>query len=87
MENLPSALHEDEPRLPASASPVRAPAPPQGFPPMSVPLPTRKQQSYGALISIILIVLMIIVGAFYAWGKRIAEQQQYTGQIQHTLAQ
>ena len=36
-------------------------------------MPSRKAQSWGALISIIIIVLMIIIGAFYAWGKRIAE--------------
>lgn len=36
--------------------------------------PSPKAQSWGAIISIIIIVLMIIVGAFYAWGKRIAEQ-------------
>ena len=36
-------------------------------------MPSRKAQSWGALISIIIIVLMIIIGAFYSWGKRIAE--------------
>ena len=37
-------------------------------------LPSPKAQSWGAIISIIVIVLMIIIGAFYAWGARIAEQ-------------
>jgi hypothetical protein len=37
--------------------------------------PSPKAQSWGALISIVIIVLMIVVGAFYAWGKRIAEEQ------------
>ncbi len=36
--------------------------------------PSPKQQSWGALISIIIIVVMIVIGAFYAWGKRITEQ-------------
>ncbi len=36
-------------------------------------MPSRKAQSWGALISIIVIVLMIVGGAFYSWGKRIAE--------------
>ena len=36
----------------------------------------RKQQSWGAVVAVIIIVFMVIVGAFYAWGKRIAEQQQ-----------
>ena len=35
--------------------------------------PSPKAQSWGALISIIIIVLMIIIGAFYSWGKRISE--------------
>lgn len=35
--------------------------------------PSPKAQSWGALISIIIIVLMIVIGAFYSWGKRIAE--------------
>lgn len=37
--------------------------------------PSPKQQSWGAVISIIIIVLMIVVGAFYSWGKRVAENQ------------
>jgi hypothetical protein len=51
------------------------------MPPSSSPLeptpmikpPTPRQQSWGAVISIVVIVLMIIIGAFYAWGKRISE--------------
>lgn len=39
--------------------------------------PSPKQQSWGAVISILIIVMMIIVGAFYAWGERIADRQQY----------
>ncbi len=37
--------------------------------------PSQKAQSWGVLISIVIIVLMIIVGAFYSWGKRIAEER------------
>lgn len=37
-------------------------------------VPSQKQQQWGALISIIVIVLMIIIGAFYAWGKRVAQE-------------
>ena len=40
--------------------------------------PSTKQQSWGAVISIIIIVLMIIIGAFYVWGKRISQQNLYT---------
>ena len=42
-------------------------------PPIPLGTPSPKAQSWGALISIVVIVLMIIIGAFYAWGKRIAE--------------
>ncbi len=42
---------------------------------VSVKLPSAKQQSWGALISIVVIVGMIITGAFYAWGERIAEER------------
>lgn len=34
------------------------------------PLPTPAQQSWGAMISIVVIMLMVVIGAFYAWGKR-----------------
>jgi hypothetical protein len=47
-------------------------------------IPSPAQQSWGTLISIIVIVLMITVGAFYAWGKRIAQENDYSSA---TLAQ
>lgn len=40
-------------------------------------MPSQKAQSWGTLLAIVVIVLMVIVGAFYAWGKRIAEQNTY----------
>jgi amino acid transporter len=40
-------------------------------------VPSQKAQSWGTVISIIIIVLMIIIGAFYSWGKRIAEQNAF----------
>lgn len=40
-------------------------------------VPSSKQQQWGALVSIVVIVLMVVVGAFYAWGKRIAEQKTF----------
>ncbi len=36
--------------------------------------PSHQRQSWGVIISIIIIVLMIVIGAFYAWGKRVAQQ-------------
>ncbi len=51
------------------------------FPKTSVPgMPSQSAQSWGVLISIIIIVLMITVGAFYAWGKRIAQGNALTAQ-------
>lgn len=46
----------------------------------SLPLngaPSQKAQSWGVVISIAVIVLMITIGAFYAWGQRIAENNAY----------
>jgi len=40
--------------------------------------PSAAQQSWGAVISIIVIVLMVVIGAFYSWGKRVAQDQTYT---------
>jgi phosphoribosylcarboxyaminoimidazole (NCAIR) mutase len=37
-------------------------------------VPSPKAQSWGVIISIVIIVLMIVVGAFYAWGERISEE-------------
>ncbi len=34
-----------------------------------------KNASWGAIISIIIILAMVVVGAFYAWGQRIAEER------------
>ena len=37
-------------------------------------MPSPKQQQWGVVISIVIIVLMIIIGAFYSWGQRIAQE-------------
>ncbi len=49
--------------------------------------PTPEQQSWGAVISIIVIVLMVVIGAFYSWGKRINEQQVYTATTTDQIAE
>jgi len=59
-----------ERELPVQA-PVRTPVVPAPLP----GVPSAKQQSWGVVISIVVIVGMIVVGAFYAWGKRIAEER------------
>ncbi|MDB5237598.1 MAG: hypothetical protein JWL88_700 [Parcubacteria group bacterium] len=38
-------------------------------------LAKERSASWGAIIIIVLILAMVIVGAFYAWGKRIAQTQ------------
>jgi uncharacterized protein HemX len=40
-----------------------------------------RNASWGAIISITIILAMVIVGAFYSWGQRIAEQKAVQAQI------
>ncbi len=47
----------EEPRSPLG-TPARVPSP--------------KAQSWGVIVSIVVIVAMIVIGAFYAWGRRTA---------------
>lgn len=47
-------------------------------------MPTPAQQSWGTIISIVIIVLMVLVGAFYSWGKRIAAERAAVEQIQQS---
>ena len=60
--------------IPQSAASVVPPLP--AATPPGVPSPAA--QSWGTVISIIIIVLMIIIGAFYAWGQRIAQDRGIT---------
>jgi hypothetical protein len=60
--------------IPQNRAPI-APIAPIITPPHGVPSPAA--QSWGTVISIIVIVLMIIIGAFYAWGQRIAQDQAF----------
>jgi hypothetical protein len=48
---------------------------PVGEPTLPAGMPSRAQQQWGVVVSIVIIVLMVIIGAFYAWGERIAENQ------------
>ncbi|MFZ2167707.1 MAG: hypothetical protein WAV50_02435 [Minisyncoccia bacterium] len=57
---------EDEKLLPPGESSA-----PSG---VALGVPSPKAQSWGVVISIVVIVLMIVIGAFYAWGERIAEE-------------
>lgn len=43
----------------------------------AIGMPSPKQQQWGVVVSIVIIVLMIIIGAFYAWGERIAEENNF----------
>ena len=43
--------------------------------------PTPKQQSWGTIASLVIIVAMIVVGALYSWGKRIAEEKALLEQL------
>jgi len=39
--------------------------------PAPSPFEPKQNASYGALISIVIILAIVIVGAFYSWGQRI----------------
>jgi hypothetical protein len=50
-------------------------------PEKETPVPTlHRNASWGAIITIVIILAMIVIGAFYAWGKRIDEERA-SGQI------
>ena len=40
--------------------------------------------SWGAIISIAIILTMVIVGAFYSWGERITQQRAVQAQLHST---
>ena len=44
-------------------------------------VPSAKAQSWGTFISIVIIVLMVVVGAYYAWNKRMAEQRSFNATV------
>jgi hypothetical protein len=46
--------------------------------PFVPPVPARKNTSWGTIIALLLILGFIVVGAFYAWGKRISQEPGYT---------
>jgi hypothetical protein len=66
-----------EPATQDDSTSVAANLVPRDIPTLAAPTPLtaagRKKASYGALISIVIIMAVVIVGAFYAWGKRISE--------------
>jgi hypothetical protein len=41
-------------------------------------LPSKKQQSWGAMLSIIIIMVMVVLGAYYAFDKRTTTYTQGT---------
>jgi hypothetical protein len=63
------------PELPTPKTP--SPEPKPLFEP-----PSPRQQSWGTIISLIIILLMIVVGALYAWGQRVAEQNALLEQFE-----
>lgn len=65
---------QDEKLLPLGEPTLHFEAP-QKAPPG---VPSKEAQQWGVVISIAIIVLMVIVGAFYAWGERIAQNQYPT---------
>ena len=75
-------MEKDEKMLPLGEptlhlNPPALPERERGEPPAVPGAPSAKQQSWGVVISIIIIILMIVIGAFYSWGKRITEQNVF----------
>ncbi len=68
---------EDEKLLPLGEPTLHFYPPPAASPAPKEPtgIPSPQAQQWGVVISIVIIVLMIIIGAFYAWGERIAQNQ------------
>lgn len=59
-------------------------------PTTSTPAPevrSPEQNSWGALIAIVVIMAIVVVGAFYAWGKKVAQVHQITAPVSTTTAQ
>jgi hypothetical protein len=81
-------LPKGEPGIEVNALPVlrsytapEKPAPSSILPPPAMQgMPSPAAQQWGVIISIVIIVLMIIIGAFYAWGQRIEQNQIFTSQ-------
>jgi hypothetical protein len=44
--------------------------------------PVPVNHSAGTILTIAVILTMIVIGAFYSWGKRIAEQQATNAQYE-----
>ena len=40
-----------------------------------------RNASWGAVISIVIILAMVIIGAFYSWGQRISEEKSAQNQV------
>lgn len=43
--------------------------------PTPTPEPKEERGSTGSVIAILLIVSLLVVGAFYVWGQRVSEQR------------
>lgn len=86
LENKLNPAPSVQPQASVAPKPVLPPPLPPA--PMNFPVgaisgtPSPKAQQWGVLISIVIIVLMIIIGAFYAWGQRIAQNQVPAATVQ-----
>lgn len=41
----------------------------------------REKSSAGAIVTLIIIVAVIVIGAFYVWGERVAEERDATPDV------
>lgn len=43
---------------------------------VAAPAPLKEKSSVGTLITLLIIVAIIVIGAFYTWGQRVAEDRE-----------
>ncbi|KND50057.1 MAG: hypothetical protein AB203_03650 [Parcubacteria bacterium C7867-008] len=53
---------------------IEAPVMPAASTAAAAPEMKKTNKSWGALIVIFLILAVVVIGAFYAWGERVAQQ-------------
>lgn len=42
----------------------------------ATPAPLKEKSSTGTLITLLIIVAIIVIGAFYTWGERVAQDRE-----------
>ncbi len=51
-------------------------------PTMSTTEPVKGKPSYGGLLAVLIILIAIVVGAFYFWGERVSQESQMLNDLE-----